>query len=363
MLVKVFSTQMGEREVETNATTWGDLQNDLKKQSIGFSKMKAVIGETKLTLEADGAMLPAQGFTLFLMNKKTKAGGTDVSSLSYKELRKTINVILKMDEDAKDHFNEGKNYTTKSTPILREMLESYSGVVPTVKECEDYIPQAIKKGRKKHSATVIKEEKAVKVDKPKKIKGNKTKEPVMKPVDEPIVPEPIKEEAPKKKNAVIEAANNAVADVVESVKVSKEEKEPDYTHSGLQGLQRASEILDTVDIKDLDRELQEDIESLTARLGKKYKKAAKIHSKRIVAQKEAEKEAKEAAEKEAKRVEEEEAKRKEEEEAKAEEKAKENKLAKEKSDAEAKVAEEKKESANKLKNQMNDLMGEFGDVS
>jgi hypothetical protein len=74
MNVKVFSTQMGERIVETSARTWGELQADLDSQGIGYQKMKAVIGENKLTLEADGAMLPTQGFTLFLMNKKTKAG-------------------------------------------------------------------------------------------------------------------------------------------------------------------------------------------------------------------------------------------------------------------------------------------------
>ena len=369
MKVKVFSTQMGEKEVETGATTWGELQTDLKKSGISFSKMKAVIGENKLTLEADGAMLPAQGFTLFLMNKKTKAGA-DVSTLSYKQLRKTISVILLKDgEAAKEYFNEGKNYTTKSTDILRDLLSSYSGIVPSIKECEDFIPSKITKSKKKKSATVIKKDKAV-ASKPKKIKGNKTLEPVMRPVDEPKVINKDTVKKVKKANPVIEEANKAVADVVESVKVSKEdevhhiedEKVEVEGHTGLNIFDEAVSLLKEVMIHDIDRLLQEDVEALTQRLARKATEATEIYS--LVAEKKAKKAEEErlaklkaqeeAAEAEQKRAEEE-AKEK-------AEKEEEDRLAKEKSDAEAKVAEEKASHDRDMRNQMNDLASEFSDV-
>ena len=143
MLVKVFSTQMGERELETSASTWGQLQQDLDDNSISYSKMKAVIGESKLTLEADGAALPTEGFTLFLMNKKTKAGlGKDLSSYKYGELRGTVRFILDQTPSTSDYFNQGKNYTTKSGYVLRELLEFYEGEIPDLDDVNEFLAEA-----------------------------------------------------------------------------------------------------------------------------------------------------------------------------------------------------------------------------
>lgn len=127
MIVKVYSTQMGEKSVETSATTWGQLQNDLNREGITHSGMKSVIGESKLTLEADAAILPSTGFTLFLMPKKTKAGA-DINTIGYKDLRAEICIILTKSENAKAHFNVGKNYTTKGTEELRGLLADWKGI-------------------------------------------------------------------------------------------------------------------------------------------------------------------------------------------------------------------------------------------
>jgi len=164
MKVKIFSTQMGEREVETSATTWGDLQRELNNAGIKHEKMKAVIGESKLTLEADGASLPTTGFTLFLMNKKTKAG-SGISTMSYKELRGSIKDILATNEvEGKAHFNVGKNYTTKGTEILRDLLASWSGVIV---ETKVEAPKKVKKEKKSKHATAVKAEtKQVKQEEP-----------------------------------------------------------------------------------------------------------------------------------------------------------------------------------------------------
>jgi hypothetical protein len=344
MKVKVFSTQMGEKELETNATTWGALQSDLKKKGISFSKMKAVIGETKLTLEADGAMLPVAGFTLFLMNKKTKAGQDDVNLMSYKELRGTIKILVNSDDKGKAFFNEGKNYTTKGTEVLRGLLASFRG--------EKLVPVETK--------TKKKAKKSKEAVKGKTYKGVKTPESVMKPVDEPL----------KKANPVIESAKEAISDVVEPVKGSKVEefhiedtKVEEPVHYGLNALGDAIQTLESVTISDLDRELHEDVESLTKRLAKRYNKANKIWKAKVEEGKELQRKEKAKAEKEAKAKAENEAKVAQEiEEARIKEEA-EAKIAKEKSDAEALVAEEKAAHDKEMRDQMSDLMGEFGDVS
>jgi hypothetical protein len=135
MKVKVYSTQMGEKEIETSAQDWGGLQQELKRNGISYSGMKSVIGETKHTLEVDSAGIPQTDFTLFLMPVKTKSGicaDCDPDVMSYKELRGSIKDILDGDETAKSHFNSnGKNYTTKSTVDLRELYRVWvsAGVV------------------------------------------------------------------------------------------------------------------------------------------------------------------------------------------------------------------------------------------
>ena len=164
MKVKVYSTQMGEKEIETSATTWGELQRDLSSNSVNYDKMKAVIGENKLTLEADGAMLPATGFTLFLMNKKTKAGAKkSLATYKYGELRGTIRYILDQDPSQTTYFNKGRNYTTKSTDKLKELLSYYEGVTPSLDDVMIFIAAA--KANKAIKKTIS-------------IKKNEVKEPI-----------------------------------------------------------------------------------------------------------------------------------------------------------------------------------------
>lgn len=122
--VKIFSPKGSNKTIKSAATDWDELKEDLIGKGVSYDNMKAVVGETKNTLEAGGAKLPEGNFTLFLMNKKTKSGA-DVSSMKYRELRSEIQSIISDNDDAKDHFNEGRNYTTKSTAQLRELLESY----------------------------------------------------------------------------------------------------------------------------------------------------------------------------------------------------------------------------------------------
>jgi argininosuccinate lyase len=73
--VLVYNT-IGQNEVviTTSAATWEQLQRDLHSQGVPFRDMKAVIGETQVTLESRGAQLPTTDFSLFLVPEKVKSG-------------------------------------------------------------------------------------------------------------------------------------------------------------------------------------------------------------------------------------------------------------------------------------------------
>lgn len=74
--VTVYSTAVSSsRTIETSAATWGELQSLLGEQGISYSGMKAVVGESQVTLESNAAILPDSNFTLFLLPQKVKSGG------------------------------------------------------------------------------------------------------------------------------------------------------------------------------------------------------------------------------------------------------------------------------------------------
>jgi hypothetical protein len=133
--VTVFST-LGKQaqEFQSKATTWTELQKEMGEFRISYSGMKAVIGETRLTLESPNALLPSTNFTLFLMPVKTKSG----TDLSRAELFVAIKDIVSANAAAKSYFIvDGKNMTQLSTPKLNELYNSYHGTatasVPTPK--------------------------------------------------------------------------------------------------------------------------------------------------------------------------------------------------------------------------------------
>lgn len=129
--IKVLSTK-GKRvtNVETEATKWGQLQEDLKANGLEIEGMKAIVFENQTTLESPDAVLPVglningtliEGFTLFLTPIKTKSGA-DVKSMGYKELKAEIKKLRENNDDAKAFFG---NYTQMSTEDLRKLLSSF----------------------------------------------------------------------------------------------------------------------------------------------------------------------------------------------------------------------------------------------
>ncbi len=61
-------------EINTNATTWGELKEQIKAKGISTDNMKGIVRSTRVTLEATDAILPEGEFTLFLFTEKNKAG-------------------------------------------------------------------------------------------------------------------------------------------------------------------------------------------------------------------------------------------------------------------------------------------------
>ncbi len=73
--------------VETNATTWGELQLDLDRRGVSYHGMKVVVGETQVSLESSAAQLPDTAFRLFLMPQKVKSGnfGNDEALVDWED--------------------------------------------------------------------------------------------------------------------------------------------------------------------------------------------------------------------------------------------------------------------------------------
>jgi hypothetical protein len=115
--VKVYSTAFGLKAINSAATTWSELQDDLTTNNVTFNGMNAVenVGNTTLVLKE--ARLPEGEFVLMLTPQKTKSGS------DYKLVRNAVvDIITKHGVPAKDHFNQGKNYTNKSTAELMGLI-------------------------------------------------------------------------------------------------------------------------------------------------------------------------------------------------------------------------------------------------
>jgi len=115
--VKVYSTAFGLKPINSSATTWGELQNDLDTHNITYSGMNAVENVGNTTLMLNEARLPEGEFVLMLTPQKTKSGS------DYKRIRATVvEIITKYGVPAKEHFNQGKNYTNKSAGELAALI-------------------------------------------------------------------------------------------------------------------------------------------------------------------------------------------------------------------------------------------------
>ncbi len=157
-------TTIGENEktIQSQSTKWGALQRDLEGYGVQHDGMKAIVGETRNTLESSEAQLPEGDFTLYLMQKKSKAGLTDdqIDAMEYKVCRTTIKGIIADAGKDKDEitrrklaFSDGsKNYTQTKVPVMkmnlkkwfRSLLDTTTKPVEEVEKVEEVVEVAEK---------------------------------------------------------------------------------------------------------------------------------------------------------------------------------------------------------------------------
>lgn len=78
-VVVISTTKSQPKEFYSEATNFGQLKDSLSEFG-DISKMRAVVKESKATLELDEAVLPEGDFTVFLTPKQIKAGAIDIAA-------------------------------------------------------------------------------------------------------------------------------------------------------------------------------------------------------------------------------------------------------------------------------------------
>ena len=103
--IRVISTQSDRAQsIESAASTWGELQSALSGIISNVNDMKAIVRETRVSLESSEAQLPEGNFTVILSMKKIASGNeTRYTDSQLKELRTKLNNLfndlLEEDED------------------------------------------------------------------------------------------------------------------------------------------------------------------------------------------------------------------------------------------------------------------------
>lgn len=83
--IRVISSQTNSaKTIQSSAANWGDLKNELANHFSGVSDMKAIVRDTRVTLEAADAVLPTGDFTIILSMKKI-ASGNEFNTTRYKD--------------------------------------------------------------------------------------------------------------------------------------------------------------------------------------------------------------------------------------------------------------------------------------
>jgi hypothetical protein len=123
--IEVITTgQSGIIPVYTGATDWSELKTALTKAGVNYNGMKAVVGQTRVTLEHANAVLPEGEFELFLMPQKSNKG------LTRNEIYAAIKEAIAAGKVNKEFFSvNGKNYTMVSSIELEQKLIELHGNV------------------------------------------------------------------------------------------------------------------------------------------------------------------------------------------------------------------------------------------
>lgn len=128
-LVKVASSRWNEpREYETDATTWGELKEELGSQILNYegSPMKAILrGQdgTRNTLVDNDTLLPQGDFAILLVPQKVKSGEKIVYGPAvFKDMKSKLNKILDFLIDATSKGGEIV-FTSDDTDTVDELMD------------------------------------------------------------------------------------------------------------------------------------------------------------------------------------------------------------------------------------------------
>ena len=117
--VLVYSTVgQTKKEIQTNAANWSQLKAALLDHGVGTQGMKAVIGESQVSLDLDEAKIPTEGFTLFLVPSKVESGYYDSDGDWIDEDDDNEPVSDYTREDAIEDLKEARELTAKALRFL-----------------------------------------------------------------------------------------------------------------------------------------------------------------------------------------------------------------------------------------------------
>jgi len=135
--ITVFST-IGQQkiEIETDVTTWGELQYLIIEQTpeVDFNKMVAIDRDTKISYEHPEALLPEKDCLIFIRVKNTDKG-IDYSGLTMKELREEVKKFKAVyGEDFTAALKKDGNWTQYTTAQLANVLNNYAALISQEQE-------------------------------------------------------------------------------------------------------------------------------------------------------------------------------------------------------------------------------------
>lgn len=139
--ITLYATKGGKKaKLETNVTTWKELKSLAKGEGYDVDKLLSTENVTRHDLVNDEALLPEGPFTLFMRPKQVKSGNRG-AGLSYKDIKAAIKEdFANYPDAAAAHYNQEKNYTTKGTEVLRDLLSSF--VAPSDKKVKEEVKEA-----------------------------------------------------------------------------------------------------------------------------------------------------------------------------------------------------------------------------
>lgn len=104
-IVVITTTKSQPKELYSEATTYGQLKDSLREFG-NLEKMRAVVKESKTTLELNEASLPDSDFTLFLSPKQIKAGEIDIAAVLRSLQSKIDNAFDEAIEEVEDGVHD-----------------------------------------------------------------------------------------------------------------------------------------------------------------------------------------------------------------------------------------------------------------